>query len=82
MEQIKTMTHSDGFLTALASFFALVFSQISASITDENFLKWVTAISSVVLCLTAVIKFVDLCIDKYPKVTTYLKRRFRKTPEL
>jgi hypothetical protein len=29
-----------------------------------------------------VIKFVDLCIDKYPKVTTYLKRRFRKTPEL
>jgi uncharacterized membrane protein len=80
--EIKTMTHSDGFLTASASLAALIFSQISASITDENFLKWVTAISSVVLCLTAVIKFIDLCSEKLPKVRAYFRRRFGNTPDL
>lgn len=72
------MTHSDGFLTATASLFALIFSQISASITDENFLKWVTAISSVVLCITAVIKLVDLCLDKIPKWSVAIMARVRR----
>ncbi len=76
------MTHSDGLITAVASFLALALSQLSASITDENFLKWVTATSSVVLCLTAVIKFVDLCVEKVPQIKAYLRRKFRKPPEL
>lgn len=80
--EITKMTHSDGFITALASSLALALSQLSAAITDENFLKWVTATSSVVLCLTAVIKFVDLCVEKVPKLTAWIRRRFRKTPEL
>lgn len=74
------MTHSDGLLTGLASFLAVVLSQISASIDDPNFLKMVTAISSVVLCLTALIKFVDLCLDKIPKWSAAIKRRLRKPP--
>lgn len=76
------MTHNDGLFTATASFLALVLSQISTWITDEHFLKYVTAISSVVLCITAVIKFIDLLIKKTPKVIAFFRNKSRKTPQL
>lgn len=80
--EITKMTHNDGLLTAAASFLALVLSQISTLITDENFLKYVTALSSVVLCLTALIKFIDLMAKKIPQFIAFVNRQFRKPPEL
>lgn len=66
MELIR-MNHSDSLLTALASLSALIFSQISIRIEEDNTLKWITAISSIVLCITAIIKLIDLCTEKFPK---------------
>ncbi len=78
--EITKMTHNDGLFTATASFLALVLSQISTLITDENFLKYVTAISSVVLCITAIIKFIDLMAKKIPQLIRFIKAKSRKTP--
>lgn len=80
--EITKMTHNDGLFTATASFLALVLSQISTLITDENFLKYVTAISSVVLCITAIIKFIDLMAKKIPQLIRFIKAKSRKTPQL
>lgn len=76
--EITKMTHNDGLLTATASFLALVLSQISTLLTDENFLKYVTALSSVVLCITAVVKFIDLMAKKIPQFIAFIKRQFKK----
>ena len=67
MDTLKMNHFSDSLLTALASFTALIFSQISITLPDDNLMKWITAISSVVLCLTAIIKLIDLCTEKFPK---------------
>ena len=72
--------HSDSLLTAMASVTALLFSQISIMIDDQNFMKTITAVSSVVLCLTALIKLIDLCHEKYIKwVKPRLKRKSKST---
>jgi hypothetical protein len=78
------MTNSDSLLTALTSLCALVISQISINIADDSFLKLITAISSIVLCFTAIIKLIDLCTDKIPKWTSAVQARFKakKPPTL
>lgn len=67
MKEIKMIYHSDSFIPALASIFALLMAELSISIPDDNLLKSITAVSSIVLCLTAMVKLVDLCIEKLPK---------------
>lgn len=75
--EISRMTTSDSLLTALTSLCALIISQISISIADDYFLKWITAVSSVVLCFTAIIKLIDLCTDKIPKWTSAIKTKLK-----
>lgn len=84
MKELKMIYHSDSFIPALASFFALIMSEISIRIVDDNQLKVITAVSSVVLCLTAIIKLIDICVDKLPKwhaaIQIQLKKTFYKKP--
>jgi uncharacterized membrane protein len=76
--ELSRMNHSDSLLTALISVSALIISQISITIADESFMKAVTAVSSIVLCLTAVIKLTDLCLEKIPKWYASIVKRFSK----
>ena len=80
METFKMNHLSDSLITALASVCALIFSQISITLPDDNIMKWITAISSVVLLLTAIIKLIDLCTEKIPKWSAAITKRFRKPP--
>lgn len=78
------MQQSDSLLTALASLSALIISQISIRIEEDNTLKWITAISSIVLCITAIIKLIDLGIEKFPKWSRsirlfYIRKKRRKS---
>lgn len=68
---------SDSILTSIASISAVLLSQITILIEDQSMMKAITAISSVVLCLTAIIKLVDLCIEKYRK---HISPRFKRKP--
>lgn len=79
MKELKMMYHSDSFIPALASFFALLMSEISIRIVDEPLLKVITAVSSIVLCLTAIIKLIDICLEKIPKWYKAMQQWTRKT---
>lgn len=49
----------------VASLAALFFSRISLLITND-IMEIITAVSAIILCLTAIVKFLDLAIDKLP----------------
>lgn len=60
----------------LASLSALLLSRISVLLNDD-IMGIITAVSAIILCLTAIIKFVDLAIDKVPTWTEKI-RKLRK----
>ena len=51
----------------LMSLSSLLLVEITQKVQDESIMSAVSAASAIILCLTAVIKFVDLCIEKYYK---------------
>lgn len=79
MKELKMIYNSDSFIPALASSFAVLMSEISIRIVDDPLLKIITAVSSVVLCLTAIIKLIDICIEKLPKWHTAIQIQIRKS---
>lgn len=64
------MNHlTDWDITVLSSVGALAMSMLSMIISDQNIMAAVSSISAIILCLTAIVKFVDLVIDKWKKWT-------------
>lgn len=49
------------------SFLAVVFAQISKSLTHAPTMELITAVGATVMCLTAIVKFVDLLFEKWQK---------------
>jgi hypothetical protein len=54
-------------LTMLSSIMAFALSKVSMIVNDNDLMAVISGTSAVVLCLTAIIKFVDLVIEKYIK---------------
>ena len=64
------MSHlTDWDITVLSSVGALAMSMLSMIISDQNIMAAVSSISAIILCLTAIVKFVDLVFDKWKKWT-------------
>jgi hypothetical protein len=53
--------------TMVSSFGALILSYASDTIEMPNIMAWISAVSAVILCLTSIIKFIDLIVDKYKR---------------
>ena len=49
------------------SFLAIVFAQISQAINNNPTMELITALGATVMCLTAIVKFVDLLLEKWQK---------------
>ena len=60
---------TDWDITMLTSIGALLLSFISTSIDEQNVMALISSVSAVILCLTAIIKFIDLVLDKWKKWT-------------
>jgi len=56
-------------MTMLSSLGALIFSVLADSIQEPNIMAWISGISAFLLCLTSIIKFIDLLIEKWQKWT-------------
>ncbi len=54
-------------MTMLSSLGALILSYVSDTIEMPDFMAWISAVSAVILCLTSIIKFIDLIVDKYKR---------------
>jgi len=64
------MSHlTDWDITVLSSVGALAMSMLSMIISDQNIMAAVSSISAIILCLTAIVKFIDLVFDKWKKWT-------------
>lgn len=59
------MTFSNFDITLASSVSAYAFSLVA--IQNDTILSGISAVSAVIFCLTAIIKFVDLVFDKYNK---------------
>lgn len=59
-----------------ASVAALFLSRISL-LLNNDIMEIITAVSAVILCLTAIVKFLDLVIEKLPKWSEKI-RKIRK----
>lgn len=60
---------NDWDITMLSSISALLLSFVSVNITEYNIMASISYISAIILCLTAIVKFVDLVIEKWKKWT-------------
>jgi hypothetical protein len=54
-------------MTMLSSLGALILSYVSDTIEMPDIMAWISAVSAVILCLTSIIKFIDLIVDKYKR---------------
>jgi hypothetical protein len=68
---VTRMTFSNFDITIISSITAYIFSIVATS--NETVLATISAISAIIFCLTAVIKFIDLVIDKWAKWKEKLK---------
>jgi hypothetical protein len=62
---VTRMTLSNIDITLISSVTAYIFSIVATS--NETVLASISAISAIIFCLTAIIKFIDLVIDKWSK---------------
>lgn len=60
---------TDWDITMLSSISALLLSFVSANIEDYQIMSAISYVSAIILCLTAIIKFIDLVMDKWTKWT-------------
>jgi hypothetical protein len=56
-------------MTMLSSIGALTLSFITGTIEEPNIMAWVSGISAILLCLTSIVKFIDLIAEKWEKWT-------------
>jgi hypothetical protein len=68
---VTRMTFSNFDITIISSITAYIFSIVATS--NETVLATISAISAIIFCLTAIIKFIDLVIDKWAKWKEKLK---------
>jgi hypothetical protein len=54
-------------MTMLSSLGALILSFVADSIQEPNVMAWISGISAFLLCLTSIVKFVDLVFEKWHK---------------
>lgn len=60
---------SDWDITMLSSIGALLLSFVSSEMEQQNVMTIISYLSALILCLTSVIKFIDLVRDKWKKWT-------------
>lgn len=60
---------TDWDLTMLSSIGALLLSFISTQIDEPNVMALISSVSAIILCLTSIVKFIDLVNDKWKKWT-------------
>ena len=68
LKLIKKMSISNFDATVVSSVSAYAFSVIALT-NDEQLISTISGVSAIILCLTAIIKFVDLIFDKWKKWT-------------
>lgn len=61
------MTNHTADWVVATSLGAFTFSKISMLINDQVIMEGVSSVSAVILCLTAILKFIDLAIEKWKK---------------
>lgn len=62
------MHHLDSFdWTVILSIGALAMSNVAIFLVDRTAMELISAVSAILLCLTAFVKFVDLLYDKFQK---------------
>jgi hypothetical protein len=54
-------------MTMLSSLGALILSFVTDSIQEPNVMAWVSGVSAFLLCLTSMVKFIDLVMEKWEK---------------
>lgn len=60
---------TDWDITMLSSIGALLLSFVSSEMEQQNVMTIISYLSALILCLTSVIKFIDLVRDKWKKWT-------------
>ena len=60
---------TDWDITMLSSIGALLLSFLSSEMEQQNVMTIISYLSALILCLTSVIKFIDLVLDKWKKWT-------------
>lgn len=61
--ELQNFTHWD--LTMMSSILALFSSYLSISIQNNNLMVIISYVSAIILCITSIIKFIDLIVDKW-----------------